>query len=132
MIFFNKKEKGIAGEQMAERFLKKKGYKIIRKNFYSKFGEIDIIAKDKEYLTFIEVKLRNSDKFGNIEYSIDSKKKKHILKTAYYFLINNKEYENYDLRFDALFIYKIRDKNKYKISLMKNIFSFDNNINGFY
>ena len=59
-----KKELGKKGEELALRFLKKRGYRIIEKNYVCKMGEMDIIAKEKDTLVFIEVKTRTSTVFG--------------------------------------------------------------------
>jgi len=66
---------GQESETVAVNFLEKKGYKIIGKNFRTKFGEIDIIAKDFDTLAFIEVKARKSDTFGSPKESITYTKK---------------------------------------------------------
>lgn len=55
---------GRAGESFAASALEKKGYQILEKNFSNKFGEIDIIAKDKDVLVFVEVKTKIGDEFG--------------------------------------------------------------------
>jgi len=80
---------GNLGESYAARLLKKKGYKIIAKNFRSRYGEIDIIAKDGETYVFIEVKTRNSEKYGKPEEAVTPTKLVHIKTTAEYFLIKN-------------------------------------------
>ena len=59
-----KKEVGKTGEDLAFRFLKKKGYRILLRNYACKMGEIDIIAQDGDTLTFVEVKTRTSAIFG--------------------------------------------------------------------
>jgi len=56
---------GKESESIAIRHLKKNGYKILEQNYRNKLGEIDIIAKDKDTLVFIEVKARKSGRFGN-------------------------------------------------------------------
>lgn len=56
---------GEKGESIAERHLKKRGYKILEKNYRTKVGEIDIIAKEKNTIVFVEVKTRRSWQFGN-------------------------------------------------------------------
>ena len=56
---------GNFGEDEAVKYLMKHSYKIITRNFSCKLGEIDIIAKDKDVLVFIEVKARTNDKYGN-------------------------------------------------------------------
>lgn len=82
----NKREIGGLGEAEAARFLKKRGYKIIEKNFYSPFGEIDIIARDGEYYVFIEVKQRKSEAFGGAAAAVNSHKIKRIRRTAELYL----------------------------------------------
>ncbi len=61
---FYKKLLGRIGESKAEKFLKKLGYKILERNFKNKIGEIDLIAKDKDYVVFVEVKTRSSSEYG--------------------------------------------------------------------
>ena len=61
---YYKQTEGRTGEDMATEYLSKKGYIIICKNFRCFQGEIDIVARDKEYLVFIEVKTRTSIKYG--------------------------------------------------------------------
>jgi putative endonuclease len=82
----NKKEIGAEGEDMAVKALKKNGYKIIEKNYRSKFGEIDIVAEEKGCLVFVEVKRRSSTAFGGSFGAIDGKKKAHIIRSAQYYL----------------------------------------------
>ena len=56
----NKRKVGTDYEKQAAEYLKKKGLKILEQNFYCRMGEIDIIAKDREYLVFVEVKYRRN------------------------------------------------------------------------
>lgn len=81
-----KRETGIEGEKMAAKALKKKGYKIIEKNYRSKFGEIDIVAEEKGCLVFVEVKRRSSTAFGGSFGAIDEKKKMHLIRSAQCYL----------------------------------------------
>ena len=82
---------GKIGEKYAADLLKRKGYKILFRNFRSKFGEIDIIAKDhstgsgQATLVFIEVKTRWSKKFGQPEEAVTPTKLRHLEKAAQYF-----------------------------------------------
>ena len=73
---------GRKGEKIAERYLLDLGFKIIDKNFQTKFGEIDIIAQDKGDLVFVEVKTRVSTKFGLPEEAVTPRKIKRIVKAA--------------------------------------------------
>ena len=54
----NKREIGNRGEELAVRVLRERGYQILERNFRSRFGEIDVIARDRGYLVFVEVKFR--------------------------------------------------------------------------
>ena len=92
---------GKLAEDFAVRFLQKKGYKIIDRNFRSRFGEIDIVAEEGGYLVFIEVKARWSQKFGSPEEAVTPQKLYKIKKTAdYYALINSKT--NQKMRIDVV------------------------------
>lgn len=98
---------GNFGEDKAAQFLVEKGFEIITRNYRSgKIGEIDIIAKQNNLILFVEVKLRKTDRFGGAIYSITSKKKLTIKKTASHFLLKNPLYnnKNYTFRFDFISI----------------------------
>ncbi|MFH2044827.1 MAG: YraN family protein [Pseudomonadota bacterium] len=77
---------GKEGESLAVLHLKKKGYKILEQNYRTKFGEIDIIAKEKNTLVFVEVKSRKTGDFGSPKYAVTPKKMKKISMVALYFL----------------------------------------------
>lgn len=82
----NRKKTGEFGERYALMLLKNKGYKIISKNYSTRFGEIDIIAVDGDTTVFIEVKTRKSTKFGKPEESVIRKKIENISNIALQFL----------------------------------------------
>ena len=67
---------GKRGEIVARIFLEREGYKILKQNFQSKYGEIDIIALDKNEIVFIEVKTRSSKKYGEARDAVNLCKKK--------------------------------------------------------
>lgn len=112
------RQKGIDGELLAENFLKELGYRIIDRNFHSRFGEVDIVALDKKTVVFVEVKLRTNDLFGTPLEAITHSKIEKIKKTAYYFLTLNKM-SNSDFRLDAIEILVTNGKNE--INHVKNI-----------
>ncbi len=85
----HKKAVGNKGEDIAVKYLSEKGYKIIDRNYQYGHGEIDIIAKDKDELVFIEVKYRRSLEYGNPEDSITKKKQAQIRKVAEAYLYEN-------------------------------------------
>jgi putative endonuclease len=95
------KEIGKAGEDEAAKYLESKGYNIITRNFYCRIGEIDIIARDGDYLVFIEVKTRKSLKYGYPVESISKKKVRGIIKTAQTY-IHFKNIKEADIRFDVI------------------------------
>jgi len=73
-----KKELGNKGEELAIRFLKKNGYRIIGRNYACKMGEMDIIAKEKDILVFIEVKTRTSATFGPPQLAVNPRKQSQM------------------------------------------------------
>lgn len=78
----NTKQIGDAGEDLAVFELEKAGYKIIERNFRTRFGEIDIIALDEDVLVFVEVKAKSSSMFGSPAEMVTAKKQFKIKKTA--------------------------------------------------
>ncbi len=76
---------GCWGENIAEKYLKKKGYIIVARNFRCKLGEIDIIALDGKELVFIEVKTRRNQNYGLPCEAITASKIKHLKRTAAYY-----------------------------------------------
>ena len=99
---FYKKLLGRLGEKKAEKFLRKKKYKIIEKNYTTKFAECDLIALYGNLLVFIEVKTRSSVAFGTPADAVDLKKQRKYVKLAEYFIMMNDEYKNYSVRFDVV------------------------------
>lgn len=97
----DKKQTGDQGEDIAEKFLIEKGYEIILRNYRYGHGEIDIIAKDKDVLVFVEVKSRHNLDFGYPEEQITPSKQKQIRKIADAYLWEN-EIENQNCRIDVI------------------------------
>jgi putative endonuclease len=81
---------GMLGEKLAADFLTKQGYKIIETNFRCKEGEVDIIAREGDFLVFIEVRTKTSRAFGTPEESVTARKKAHLRNVAARYL------ESYD------------------------------------
>lgn len=86
----DKKEKGSLGEKAVVKYLKKNKYKIIETNYAQKAGEIDIIAENKEYIIFVEVKTRAPGQMLPPGFSVDYKKRRRILITASFYIRENK------------------------------------------
>ncbi|MCI8283928.1 MAG: YraN family protein [Firmicutes bacterium] len=74
---------GMIGEERAADYLDNIGYKIIKRNYRCRYGEIDIIAMKQEVLCFIEVKTRASVRYGAPCEAVDERKKQHIIRCAY-------------------------------------------------
>lgn len=100
----NNNEIGKLGEEMAEKYLIDKNFKIIDRNFYCKQGEIDIIARDNDELVFVEVKTRTNSKYGSPAEAVHKKKKMHIYKAVKYY-IHLYRLEDEDIRFDVIEVY---------------------------
>lgn len=77
-----RKDTGSLGEKIASDFLKKRGYHILEANYRCPEGEIDLIARHKDYLVFIEVRTKRSRAFGTPEESITATKKERLKKVA--------------------------------------------------
>ena len=99
----NKHAKGVQGEDMAVEYLKKKGYRIIERNFRFERGEVDVVAEDGDALVFIEVKSRRSKSFGAPHEAVTRKKQMQIRKVAGGYLFE-KEVGDHYCRFDIIAI----------------------------
>ena len=99
---FYKKLLGRIGEKSAGKYLRKKGYKIIEKNYTTKIGEVDLIALYGDLLVFIEVKTRSSTAYGNPGDAVDYFKQKKYVLLAKEYLMLKKEYREKPVRFDVV------------------------------
>ncbi len=100
----NTRKCGSRYEEIAERYLKKQGYKIAERNFLCKVGEIDLIAYDGRTLVFVEVKYRRNPGSGYPEEAVSYAKQKKLSRTADYYCIKNHISERTDRRFDVVAI----------------------------
>lgn len=82
---------GDAGETLSVSLLAQKGYKILARNFWTRLGEIDIIAKDGDTVVFVEVKRRSSCQYGSPAEAVTKEKLRKIIKTAQLYLIESKQ-----------------------------------------
>jgi len=109
---------GKKGEDLACRFLKKNKYKILKKNFRVRQGEIDIIAEDKKgVLCFVEVKARSRQDYGLPAEAVTRHKQKRLLAAAYLYL-EEKKIQSRDMRFDIVSV----DLNSEDAEIIKNAF----------
>ncbi len=92
---------GLKGELEALKYLKDNKYKILEQNYKNRLGEIDIIAFKKGVYVFIEVKSRDSLRFGRPSEAVDKSKQRKIRNTASLFLLQNKIHDK-PIRFDVI------------------------------
>ena len=117
----SKRDIGALGEDIAAKFLKKEKYKIIDRNYYCKYGEVDIIASDNGVIAFIEVKSRKDGTSVNPLYSVNIRKQKQIMKAAQDYIIR-KKLKDKMFRFDVLTV--IFKEDAPEVSLIKNAFEY--------
>ena len=116
-----KRDIGNKGEDIAVKVLKKKGYRIIERNFNSPgMGEIDIVATDGEYLVFIEVRLRSKTDHGTGAETVDIFKQRKLIKAALMYMKRHNLNEHL-ARFDVVSISGNSEKER-QIEIIKNAF----------
>lgn len=113
----NNKKVGNMGELMAEKYLLEKEYEILENNYRNLYGEIDIIAKKDKNIVFVEVKSRNSNKYGFPREAVDDKKIEKIYNTSLVY-IAEKNFDNIQFRYDVIEIFL----NKNEINHIENAF----------
>lgn len=120
-----KKELGAQGEEIAVRYLKSRGYRILERNYRIRLGEIDIIAEQGADLVFIEVKTRSDTLFGSPFESLTFAKQRQLSKVALEY-INKRDWHNRPARFDVVgILFKAGNSRQLKdagIELMQNAF----------
>jgi putative endonuclease len=97
----SRRELGEQGERLAEEFLRKLGCKILRRNWRTRLGEIDLIARDGDEVVFVEVKLRSTADWGDPQESVRPGKRRRICLAASEFADRNRLH-GYTLRFDIV------------------------------
>ena len=93
---------GNAAELEALALLRDADCKLITSNFHSRFGEIDLIVMDDSTLVFVEVRYRRESSRGSGAETVTHQKRKRIIRTAEYFLLQNKQYRQQACRFDVI------------------------------
>ncbi|HHT49407.1 MAG TPA: YraN family protein [Firmicutes bacterium] len=92
---------GNYGELLARGILKREGYLILQRKYYTRYGEIDLIARHGDQLVFIEVKTRISKAFGSGLEAITKRKRLHLIRAAFCYLQQH-QYQDYPCRFDLI------------------------------
>lgn len=114
----NKRAVGTTYEKLAGNYLEQHGYEILEYNFRCRMGEIDIIARDGEYLVFVEVKYRSSSRTGSPLEAVDTRKQRIISKVASYYCLTHGCGEGQPCRFDVVAI------KSEEYTLIKNAFEY--------
>lgn len=99
----NTKLLGKWGERTAAEFLQRKKYNIVGLGYTTRFGEIDIIAENRDFIVFVEVKLRRNSKFAEAKEFVDFRKQHRIKTSAQIWLTSNET--DKQIRFDVIEIY---------------------------
>ena len=110
---------GKLGEDIAVDYLKNEGYRIIERNYRCVFGEIDIVATDRNVIVFVEVRSRRSDRYGYPQESVGLNKKMKVSKIALNYL-KEKQFQDCRARFDVVAV-KILPEGS-EVKLIKNAF----------
>jgi putative endonuclease len=97
----SKQALGREGERIAERYLKKKGYALVERNYRCRGGEVDLIVLDRRVVVFVEVKTRTDHGFGNPLEAVEPRKQRRMILAAQLFLHQKKLHER-DARFDVV------------------------------
>ena len=113
---------GKLGEELAGRYLRLRGYKIIAQNYRVNLGEIDFIARDKADLVFVEVKTRSSTAYGVPSEAVTDTKKHHMSRVALVYL-KQRRLLRAKARFDVVSIILNKKQCVARIRLIKNAFS---------
>jgi putative endonuclease len=92
---------GKEGEKVAERYLRKKGYRVVERNYRCPAGEVDLIVLDRRVIVFVEVKTRTDHRFGTPLEAVESRKQRKMIQAAQFF-ISQKKLHQRDARFDVV------------------------------
>lgn len=92
---------GQEGEKTAEKYLRKKGYRLVERNYRCPAGELDLIALDRRVIVFIEVKTRSDESFGSPLESVHRQKQKRMIRAALFFLSQHRLHDR-EARFDVI------------------------------
>ena len=109
---------GNKGEMLASRYLLGKGYAVLHYNWRSGHKEIDLIAKERDTLVFVEVKSRTSERFGNAEDAVDERKIEYLISAAQAYILKYK----IDLKFRFDIITVIGQQEPYRIEHIEDAF----------
>ena len=114
----NKRAKGAIYERKASEVLAEAGLEVIEMNYRCRMGEIDIIARDGEYIVFVEVKYRKGKRCGGALYAVNAAKQHRVSRTAAFYLMTTYGSVDVPCRFDVIGI------DEYRVTWIKDAFSY--------
>lgn len=117
----NNRETGRLGESIAKNYLLENGYSILETNYSTRYGEIDIIARDGREIVFIEVKTRRGVSFGYPREAVNRQKQLKIKNMAEYYILS-KKLSNVKMRFDVIEVFIDQDNNAKSVLILKDAF----------
>jgi putative endonuclease len=100
----HRRQIGDAAEEIAARFLRSNGLRVLERNFRSRLGELDLIAIDGDVLVIAEVRSRASNAYGGAAASVDGRKQRRLIRTAAQLLQQRRELATRRVRFDVLVV----------------------------
>lgn len=117
---FYRKQLGAQGESLASRFLMRKGFRILERNYACSAGEVDIIAEDAGTIVFVEVKTRSPRALATPESAVTPEKQAHILRVARYYLRSYRQ--QVPVRFDVVAVLTDDRGKMQSLRLLKDAF----------
>jgi putative endonuclease len=105
---------GKKGEDLAVAHLQQLGYRILERNYRCPLGEMDIVAKDKDTIVFVEVKSRRTEEFGDPELAVGKTKQRKMTQISLYYLGQKKD-SQVKARFDVVAVKMLRDRTEIKL-----------------
>lgn len=112
---------GIFGQTLAKKYLQKKEYEILAEHFYIRGGEVDLVAKEKKEIVFVEVKTRTSKMFGLPEDAVDKYKRQSLLRSAEVFMQQKRIFGKVSFRFDIISVFVDKTSKRANIRHFKDI-----------
>jgi putative endonuclease len=104
-----RRQRGMAGEDLAAKYLELRGLKILARNLRCKAGELDLVCLDGGVLAIVEVRQRECAEFGGALDSVTWTKQRKIIRTTRYFLQRQVEWRGYSMRFDVIAVQGLPD-----------------------
>ena len=121
-MFGRRQTLGAEGERAAEKFLRRRRYTILERNYHCKAGEVDLIALHRGVVVFIEVKTRTQEEFGDPFEAVDKRKQRQVIRAARYFIAQHRLHER-EARFDVVGVW--RENGRMRCEVVENAFEVE-------